>query len=49
MMYCPKHAHWYSGRKCEKCIAGEEPYLRMREEVANPDEWKRYKRRGWTR
>ena len=49
MMYCAKHTCFYSGHKCEKCLAGEPPYLRMREEVADPDEWKLFKRRGWVK
>jgi len=48
-MYCSKHAIFFSGWKCDKCLKNEPPYLRTRDEVADPDEWKRYKRMGWTR
>ncbi|MHA1693667.1 MAG: hypothetical protein ACTSUG_00280 [Candidatus Helarchaeota archaeon] len=49
MRYCAKHCYWFSEKKCPKCIAKEKPYLRTREEVADPNEWKLFKRRGWTR
>jgi len=49
MLYCKKHCCWYSKSKCPKCINGEEPYLRERNEVADPDEWKRCVRMGWVK
>jgi len=48
MMYCQKHCLWFV-KKCEKCAEGEPPYLRTREEVADPEEWARFKRRGWVK
>jgi len=47
MIYCHKHCLWFSESKCPKCVAGDEPYLRDRTEVADPNEWKRFKRKGW--
>ena len=47
MMYCEKHCYWHSGAKCDKCLSGEPPYLRIRDEVADPNDWKLFKRRGW--
>lgn len=49
MMFCHKHNTFYSGAKCEKCITDEPPYLYTRDEVADPDEWRRFRRRGWTK
>ena len=49
MMFCAKHAHWYEKAKCDKCESGENPYLRTRDEVADPDEWARFVRMGWTK
>ena len=48
-MYCEKHCYWYPKAKCERCVAGDPPHLRDRIEVADPNEWKRFKRRGWTK
>ena len=48
-MYCYKHCIFFSGKKCDKCEDGKSPHLRMREEVADPKEWARYKKFGWTR
>jgi len=48
MIYCQVHCCWFA-KKCPKCLAKYPPYLRTREEVADPDEWARYKRMGWTR
>lgn len=48
-LYCEKHTCWYYGAKCPKCENKEPAYKRSREEVANPDEWRRYKKRGWTK
>jgi len=48
MMYCELHCCWYQGKKCKKCINREPPYLRTRDEIADPNEWKRYVRMGWT-
>jgi len=48
-MYCQVHCCWYAGKKCKKCIFKEPPYLRSRDEVADPKEWARYVRMGWTR
>lgn len=49
MVYCPKHCHFFSGSKCDKCLVGEGPYLRTRDEVADPDEWKSFVRMGWVK
>ena len=49
MRYCQKHCSWFSGHKCEKCINKEPPYLRTREEVADPDEWKLFVRNKWVK
>lgn len=49
MMYCNKHCVFYRGVKCSKCVNGEPPHLRDRTEVADPEDWKLYKRRGWTK
>ena len=49
MMYCQKHCHWYEKAKCDKCVDGEKPYLRSRDEVADPDEWRLFVKRGWVR
>jgi len=47
-LYCEKHCCWYYEAKCPKCVNNEPPYLRHRSEVANPEDWKLLKRRGWT-
>ena len=49
MRYCIKHCCWFEKFKCPKCVIKEPPYLRTREEVADPNEWKMFKRRGWVR
>jgi hypothetical protein len=48
MIYCVKHCLWHSC-KCPKCLAGEPAYLRTREEVADPNDWLAFQRKGWTR
>ena len=48
-MHCFMHNVFYSGKECEKCLAGEEPYLYTRDEVADPDEWRLLKMRGWVK
>lgn len=49
MMFCAKHNQWYNGVRCDKCLAGEPPYRYVRDEIADPNEWARYERMGWTR
>jgi len=49
MMYCKIHCIFFSEKNCPMCKAGQPPYLRTRKEVADPNEWARYKRLGWTR
>ena len=49
MMYCHKHCIFYNGSKCDKCVVGDPPHLRTRYEVADPNEWRRCVRRGWTK
>jgi len=48
-MYCHKHCCFWNGTKCEKCVAGDGPYLRCRNEVADPKEWAKYVKWGWVR
>lgn len=48
-LFCFKHNYFYHDAKCEKCIAGEPPYLYTRDEVADPDEWERFVKYGWTK
>ena len=49
MIYCTKHCCFYYVAKCPKCEAGDEPYLRTRDEVANPKEWAMFVKRGWVK
>lgn len=49
MMFCKIHWHWYQKAKCDKCVNKEKPYIRTRDEVADPNEWARFKRLGWTK
>jgi len=49
MRYCQVHCLWFEGKMCPKCTEGEPPYLRTREEVADPDEWKMFVKRGWVK
>lgn len=46
-LYCKKHACWYYSSKCPKCENNEPAYKRHRSEIADPNEWKLFKRRGW--
>lgn len=49
MMFCNKHWVFYYGHRCQKCIDGEPPYLRTRDEVADPDEWRMCVRNRWVK
>ena len=49
MMYCQKHCHWYNGFKCDMCVDNEPPYLRSRDEVADPQDWKFFVKKGWVK
>jgi len=49
MIYCQVHCIWYGGKICPMCANKEPPYLRTREEVANPNDWKIFVRRKWVK
>lgn len=49
MRYCVVHCIWFEGKICPMCVDKEPPYLRTRNEVADPNEWKRFVRRGWVK
>ncbi len=48
MMHCSRHNIWYQGSKCQRCINKLPPYRYSRDEVADPNEWARFRRLGWT-
>lgn len=49
MMFCHKHNIWYQGAKCYMCLEGDPPYLYTREEVADPNEWRRFVNNRWVK
>lgn len=46
-MHCARHNIFFQGKKCQKCIDKESPYLYSRDEVPDTKEWARYVRLGW--
>jgi len=48
MIYCMKHCLWHC-KKCPKCLLNEPAYKRSRDEVADPNEWKLFVRKGWVK
>lgn len=49
MMYCEKHCFWHECHRCPKCLVNLPPYLRTRDEVADPREWRIFVRRRWVK
>lgn len=49
MIYCEKHCIFYQAHICPKCLIGEDPYLRTRDEVASPINWRIFQKRGWVK
>ncbi len=49
MMYCFKHDHWFQEPRCDMCLNHEPGALRVRDDVADPYDWKICLRNGWVK
>ena len=47
MPYCLMHDYFFQGKSCPKCFKNEKPHMRFLDEIADPEERRLIKKRGW--
>jgi hypothetical protein len=49
MIYCLKHDLFFNGKTCPKCSRREQPTIRVLDKIADPEERRIIRKKGWGR